>query len=113
MRHERHPPACATWLLERFSGRYRRDALLGDLLEEYRRGRSDAWYWREAMVAVMTAGHSRLCRAVPGLAVLLCWWSTVVVLAFIFKTAVPLLLILDPSVFWFLKRSRRKRTQRS
>jgi hypothetical protein len=31
------------------------EALVGDLLEEYRQGRSRLWYWREVLVAVSVA----------------------------------------------------------
>ncbi len=38
------PPPIATWLLEHVG--LRNQSLAGDLLEEYRTGRSGAWYWR-------------------------------------------------------------------
>jgi preprotein translocase subunit SecY len=47
------PPSLATWLL-RHLGR-RNDALSGDLLEQYRRGRSAAWYWRQALTAIVVS----------------------------------------------------------
>jgi hypothetical protein len=51
------PPAFATWLLKHLcSGQYS-DALAGDLVEEYRRGRSESWYWRQVLVAIV--GHNR------------------------------------------------------
>jgi hypothetical protein len=43
------PPRVATWLLERFCSD---PALAGDLVEEYGRRRSAAWYWKQAIVAV-------------------------------------------------------------
>lgn len=45
------PPAFtfATWLLKR-SGI--NEALSGDLIEQYRRGRSATWYWRQALIAI-------------------------------------------------------------
>lgn len=46
------PPAAATWLLEHFACKSRRDALIGDLEEEFAHGRSKAWYWRQALLAV-------------------------------------------------------------
>ena len=45
------PPAIATWLLEHV-GR-KNQSLAGDLLEEYRQGRSVAWYWRQAIIAIV------------------------------------------------------------
>jgi len=49
MRH-RKPPGVATWFLNRFSSS---EALVGDMIEEYRRGRSRVWYWRQTSVAVL------------------------------------------------------------
>lgn len=45
------PPRIATWLLNRLSGH--NEALIGDMIEEYRRGRSRLWYWRQASIAVL------------------------------------------------------------
>lgn len=50
MKH-RNPPRIATWLLHRLSACD--EALMGDLLEEYCRGRSRYWYWRQALIAVV------------------------------------------------------------
>ena len=41
----RTPPRLAEWLLQRLAASYRRDSLLGDVLEQYQQGRSRAWYW--------------------------------------------------------------------
>jgi hypothetical protein len=38
-----------TWLLDRFCGE---PAIAGDLLQEYRAGRSMGWYWREVVCAL-------------------------------------------------------------
>jgi hypothetical protein len=46
------PPSPATWLLKRFVVS---EALAGDLAEEYRRGRSASWYWRQVLAAVVVA----------------------------------------------------------
>ena len=43
----------ATWLMRRAGPPD--EALAGDLLEEYRHGRSKLWYWREVLVAVTVA----------------------------------------------------------
>jgi preprotein translocase subunit SecY len=51
---DRQPPTLATWLLTRAVRR--NDALVGDLLEEYRRGRSAVWYWRQVLTAVVVGG---------------------------------------------------------
>lgn len=43
----------ATWLFEHLTQREYREALAGDLLEEYTRRRSDMWYWGQVLVAVV------------------------------------------------------------
>ena len=58
------PPRLATWLLQHLNGT--NEALAGDLLEEYRHGRSAAWYWRQVMSAILVgqpqalSGRTRL-----------------------------------------------------
>ena len=53
---ETNPPFLATWLLCRLPPRDRNEALAGDLLEQFRNGRSTTWYWRQ----VLAAGASTL-----------------------------------------------------
>lgn len=48
----RKVPALPTWLLNRFVSGNRREALLGDLFEEYQAGRTAGWYWWETLVAL-------------------------------------------------------------
>jgi len=47
------PPALATWLLEHIRFSNTGEALAGDLLEEFTRGRSAAWYWRQVLLAIV------------------------------------------------------------
>jgi hypothetical protein len=47
----RRTPRLATLPLERLGPG--NDALLGDLAEEYRPGRSAFWYWRQALTAIV------------------------------------------------------------
>jgi hypothetical protein len=47
------PPDSATWILEHFAVSENSDALVGDLFEHYRAGRSAGWYWRQVVVAVL------------------------------------------------------------
>lgn len=55
MRHD--PPRLAEWLLRRFLPLDRQnDVVRGDLLEEFRRRQSRAWYWREAL-SLLFRGH--------------------------------------------------------
>ena len=51
----RQPPRLATWLLNRLDCGNNVESLLGDLVESYRQGRSDAWYWRQVLRAVLTS----------------------------------------------------------
>jgi hypothetical protein len=46
------PPTLATWLMTRFAAGENRESLIGDLIEQHRRGRSSAWYWRQAISAI-------------------------------------------------------------
>lgn len=63
---ERDPPAIATWLIERFGPIQHRESLTGDLIEQYRRGRSESWYWRQVITAVVLA-HLHLVRSMPSI----------------------------------------------
>jgi len=47
------PPALATWLVEHLIPGSRNEALAGDLLEQFGRGRSALWYWRQVLVAIL------------------------------------------------------------
>ena len=49
------PPRVATWLLERLASGPKRESLIGDLAEQYRRGRSSAWYWRQVFMALLVS----------------------------------------------------------
>jgi hypothetical protein len=57
----RTPPRLATWLLNHLGPAYRRESLVGDLLEEYQQDRSPIWYWRQTGAAVLI-GAARLFR---------------------------------------------------
>lgn len=46
-------PRGATWLLNRLLSGPRRDAVIGDLIEQYHRGRSRWWYWQQTLGAVI------------------------------------------------------------
>ncbi len=43
------PPMLAVWMLEHLGPLYRRQALVGDCIEEFRRGRSQTWIWRQVL----------------------------------------------------------------
>jgi hypothetical protein len=47
------PPALASWMLRHLVLGDRTEALEGDLLEEFQRRRSAAWYWRQVLEAIV------------------------------------------------------------
>lgn len=55
------PPRVATWMLEHLTLGRKNEALAGDLLEEFRRGRTAVWYWRQVLLAIVVgfAGELR------------------------------------------------------
>ncbi len=68
------PPPLATWMLEHFTPADRDQALAGDLLEDFYFGRSDGWYWRQALSACGIAWLKYL-RARASLLVFALLWS--------------------------------------
>jgi hypothetical protein len=49
---DRTPPKIALWLLQQCGSGYCAESLAGDLIEEYRRGRSVSWLWLQVATAV-------------------------------------------------------------
>jgi hypothetical protein len=49
----RTPPRLATWLLRHLGPTYRRESLIGDLLEDYQLDRTRSWYWRQTGAALL------------------------------------------------------------
>jgi hypothetical protein len=49
------PPRLAAWLLVQFSPVAGNVPLAGDLMEEFRKGRSAGWYWRQVLWAIPLA----------------------------------------------------------
>ena len=77
----RKPPRLATWLLNRFGVAHQNPPLVGDLLEEFRAGRSAAWYWRQTLIVILT-GFARNARRFRGLLVArLIGWAAACVFA--------------------------------
>jgi hypothetical protein len=59
----RKPPKFATWLLNNF-GRVRHNrAMIGDLCEEFRDGRSRSWYWRQTIFILARRLGREACSA--------------------------------------------------
>lgn len=50
-----HPPILATKLLGQLVSGPHGDALAGDLIEQYRQGRSAVWFWRQALLAIIVS----------------------------------------------------------
>ena len=46
------PPVLATWMLRWLGAGLHEEALEGDLFEAWCSGRSNAWYWRQVLIAV-------------------------------------------------------------
>lgn len=65
----RHPPKLATWLLDLLGYTQQNQPLAGDLLEDFRNGRSAAWYWRQTLSVIWngaarnTSGPRSYCGA--------------------------------------------------
>jgi hypothetical protein len=68
------PPFLAGWMLEHFTFGYRNEALSGDLLEEFRSGRSAGWYWRQVLGAI-AVGFTRNVRGNRVLILFAALWS--------------------------------------
>ena len=49
------PPRTAGWLLRHFGSSPNNESVIGDLDERYRQGRSYLWYWRQALLAIVTS----------------------------------------------------------
>ena len=62
---QHQPPRLAVWLVEHLASPYQREALAGDLLEEYQHRRSPGWYWKQVGAVLAFAGARRLRAAVP------------------------------------------------
>jgi len=41
------PPLLAIWLMQGTLSGPHRDAIIGDIVENFRQGRSGAWFWRQ------------------------------------------------------------------
>jgi hypothetical protein len=63
-----------TWLLEHVTLGDRNEALAGDLLEDFRNGRTAGWYWSQVLVAI-ALGWFRQALAHPGVLAFATLWS--------------------------------------
>lgn len=69
----REPPPLAMWMLEHLMPADCDEALAGDLLEVFRTGRSDAWFWRQAVAAFFVSWTYMLRGHLPLIAFALLW----------------------------------------
>jgi len=89
----RSTPRLATWLLERFDIPQRKPDLFGDLVEEYRSGRSALWFWWQSFAAIGVA-LTRDIRCYPKWFVLravVTGWAVSYVLAGLYAESRPFL----------------------
>jgi len=56
----RRSPAIATFLMEKLGSDPRNDQIVGDLIEQYERGRSRFWFWRQVVAAVVTSFFNQI-----------------------------------------------------
>src|SRR5215469_13897137 len=69
----REPPSLATWMLRHLAVADRDEALDGDLLEVFRTGRSNTWYWRQVVTACLLSWCNNLYARGPALFFALLW----------------------------------------
>jgi len=80
----REPPPLATWMLEHLSSGNGDEALAGDLLEVFRSGRSNRWYWRQVCGACAVSWFNSLRARIPLFVFALAWsmlapaWTTII-----------------------------------
>ncbi len=53
-------PALAVWLLRRLYPKRSREGITGDLLEKLHEGRSERWFWRQVLVAILVGTSDQL-----------------------------------------------------
>jgi hypothetical protein len=70
------PPSIASWILERFMPNGCDEALVGDLLESFRAGRSVNWYRRQVLIAVLLGWTKSLLLQWPSLVFAFAWATT-------------------------------------
>lgn len=71
--NRREPPQIAVWMLEHLTSGNRDEALAGDLLETFQTGRSNGWYWRQAIGACVVSWFESLRARASMLAFALLW----------------------------------------
>lgn len=107
----RTPPALAVWMLSRLLRGRRGEALLGDLAEQYHRGSSRSWYWRQTLwaIAAQLRAHPPRWQWLGPLRLLII--AGLVAGSGLQWTWLIVLVALDPSFWWVLRRQRLRRSR--
>jgi len=95
------PPAVASWMLQHLARRTTSEALAGDLLEEFTRGRSGSWYWRQVLWAILVTVLGTLRSASLALSFALLWTIGVTLFwgRYFFPSQMHLILRKAPSLY--------------
>jgi len=96
------PPKVATGLLRHFGCSPNNATVIGDLDERYRSGRSIAWYWRQATIAIVVSLVNEIWNhKLLTMRALLVGWSVFVISRYGFRLTQDLLFALASwSRFW-------------
>jgi hypothetical protein len=97
-------PPVASWLLKRFAGGSNRESLIGDIDEQFARGRSSFWYWRQVLLAILF-GINRDLREHPLLAIRSVIVTWAVVIAWVESTWTLYLWVSDKWVYAWVNSS--------
>jgi hypothetical protein len=89
-------PSAATWLLKFLTPRDMSEALIGDLLEEFMRGRSASWYWRQLLTAIIVSFAQELRRRWMAIGFAVLWTAVVLLFLRHFYTSSYIRPLFDP-----------------
>ena len=101
------PPRWASWLLRHMADPYQREALAGDLQEEYLSRRSDAWYVRQVCGAILARAAPMIHRRARVFGVILLWWTVLIWLSLVLNRPFFVLILATPDAFWLYRRRSR------
>jgi hypothetical protein len=93
--------------LRHFADPYRREALAGDLQEEYLSRRSDAWYLRQVCGAILYRAGPLMRRRARLFGVILLWWTVLIWLSLALNRPFFVLILATPDAFWLSRRHSR------
>ena len=106
---DQQPPRAATWLAQRLVSGPRRESVLGDLIEQYRYGRSGSWYWRQVLVAIVVGNaHDLAAHKLLALRALTIGWTLYYLFSFPVTWAGGMaenwvshqVIVCEPTSFW-------------